>query len=155
MIPQKNGSDFWNQHPLKPPGTTFHQNRTKFWFWLFLGRGTRGPITHYIAPGNDVTTKLMPFLKSAPSKTLGNQISSKSDNFSFRSLFGGSAPKKHKFFGQKKFGPKFWPHIRTWHIRKPLYTKFQLHRMTFENWLKVAKKCLKRMQKFLTKIIPW
>ena len=42
--------------------------------------------------------KWMPFLKSAPSKTPGYQISSKSDNFSFRSFFGGPTPKKPKFF---------------------------------------------------------
>ena len=68
----------------------------------------------------------------------GYQISSNSDNFSFWSLFGGSAPKKHKFFGQKMFRTKFWPHIRTEHIRKPLYTKFQQNRMKFENWVKSA-----------------
>ena len=56
----------------------------------------------------------------------------------FGHFLGAPPPKKHKFFGQKMFGPKFWPHIRIQHIRKPLYTKFQQNRMTFENWLKSA-----------------
>ena len=37
MIPRKNGYDFWNQHPRKPPGTKFHQNRTTLVFGHFLG----------------------------------------------------------------------------------------------------------------------
>ena len=43
----------------------------------------------------------MRFLKSAPSKTLIYQISSKSDKLSISVIFGGPTPKKHKFSGKK------------------------------------------------------
>ena len=67
------------------------------------------------------------------------QISSKSDNFSFRSLLGGPTPqKKLCFLAKKNFGAKFWCYFWTQHLRKALETDLQQNRITIWCWLKSA-----------------
>ena len=79
MIPRKNGYDFRNQHPRKPPGTKFHKNRTTFSFWSLFGGPT--PKKHKFFLTKKVRTKILTlFLYSEPSITIAYQISAKSDD---------------------------------------------------------------------------